>query len=119
MSTLSAPRGTQDILPEKYFLWQKVEQTAREVMTLCGFKPIRTPVYEELGLFERSIGNGTDVIDKELFMVRGKHSEEEQYALRPEGTAGIVRAYIQHGMHTLPQPVKLYAIVNNFRYERP
>ena len=120
MSTLNSPRGTRDILPAQYATWQKVEQIARETMNLCGFQPIRTPIYEDIGLFERSIGAGTDVIDKELFLVKGKHSDEDsQYALRPEGTAGIVRAYIQHGMQTLPQPVKVYGIVNNFRYERP
>lgn len=121
MSSLQAPRGTRDILPQDQPLWQEALRVAKETAQLFGFKPITVPTYEELGLFQRSIGQGTDVIDKELFLVRGVRTSEEEtkYALRPEGTAGIVRAFIEHGMHTWPQPVKLYSIVNNFRYDRP
>lgn len=119
MPNLQSPRGTRDILPAEQPLWQHIQQVGKEVAEQMGFQPISTPTYEDLALFQRSIGEGTDVMDKELFLVRGVKSEKEEYALRPEGTAGIVRSYIEHGMHTWPQPVKLYSIVNNFRYDRP
>lgn len=119
--SIQSPRGTRDILPDQQTVWQKVADTARDTVEKLGFKPISLPTYEELGLFQRSIGKGTDVMDKELFLVRGVRAEADsaQYALRPEGTAGMVRAYIQHGMQTWPQPVKLYSLVNLFRYDRP
>lgn len=119
MQLLQSPRGTRDILPEQQPVWQFCLDTARKVAEQMGYLPISTPTYEEIALFERSIGEGTDVIDKELFLVRGRKSEEESYALRPEGTAGLVRSYLEHGMRTWPQPVKLYTILNCFRYERP
>ena len=120
MSTLQSPRGTRDILPEQQHLWHHVKTVAERVATQLGFQPISTPTYEYRTLFERSIGEGTDIMDKELFLVRGRNAEgSEEYALRPEGTAGIVRAFIEHGMQQLPQPVKLYSFVNNFRYDRP
>jgi len=120
--TLQSPRGTRDILPDEQPLWQLVRRTAQEVAEQFAFQPITTPTYEDLRVFERAIGGGTDVMDKELFLTRGTRSEEgegTEYALRPEGTAGIVRAFIQHGMHTWPQPVRLFTFVNNFRYDRP
>ncbi len=121
MAEIQSPRGTRDILPDEQPLWQMVRDTASYTAEQMGFRPITVPTYESLSLFRRSIGSGTDVMDKELFLVRGPHTEpgKEEYALRPEGTAGIVRAYIEHGMSSLPQPVKLYSIVNNFRYDRP
>jgi histidyl-tRNA synthetase len=122
MTQIQAPRGTRDILPKDQTSWQFVEKIARSVAEQFNFLPITVPTYEELALFQRSIGTGTDVMDKELFLVRGVRSEEGEgtaYALRPEGTAGIVRAFIQHGMHTWPQPVRLYSFVHNFRYDRP
>ncbi len=119
MSQINAPRGTRDILPTDFGLWHAAQTEGQQVAEQMGFRQIRTPLYEEIALFERSIGEGTDVMDKELFLVRGKHGEDEHLALRPEGTAGIVRAYIEHGMHTWPQPVRLYSLVNCFRYERP
>jgi histidyl-tRNA synthetase len=86
-----------------------------------GFAPITTPTYEYKELFQRAIGEGTDVMDKELFLLRSRATQagEEEYALRPEGTAGIVRAFIEHGMHLRPQPVKLTSFINCFRYDRP
>jgi len=117
---IQAPRGTRDILPDQQPGWRHVAETVRAVSQQLSFRPITVPTYEELALFTRSIGGGTDIMDKELFLARGIRSEEEsQYALRPEGTAGIVRAFVQHGMHTWPQPVRLFSIVNNFRYDRP
>ena len=114
-----SPRGTRDILPEAQPAWQFVLDTCREVAAQLQYQTITVPTYEEVGLFQRSIGGGTDIIDKELFLVAGHKDEDGHYALRPEGTAGIVRAFVQHGMHTWPQPVKLATVVNNFRYERP
>jgi histidyl-tRNA synthetase len=122
MTTIQSPRGTRDILPEDQPVWQYVKDTASHVAKSLGFQPITTPTYEYRSLFERAIGEGTDVMDKELFLVKGRAadaSEDETYALRPEGTAGIVRAFIEHGMHTLPQPVKLNSFINCFRYDRP
>lgn len=116
---INAPRGTRDILPGQTSLWKHVIHTCEQAAVSLSFSEIRVPTFEDVALFQRSLGEGTDIIDKELFLVRGRHTEGEQYALRPEGTAGIVRAYIQHGMRTLPQPVRLYSILNLFRYERP
>lgn len=117
--SLQAPRGTRDILPEEAIKWQFVQELARKVAAQLSFQPITIPTYEELSLFQRSIGSGTDVMDKELFLTRGIKSETENYALRPEGTAGMVRAFIEHGLHTRPQPVRLFSLVNVFRYDRP
>jgi histidyl-tRNA synthetase len=121
MPDIQSPRGTRDILPAQQPLWQHVKNMAEATSEQMGFKPITVPTYEYASLFNRSIGEGTDIMDKELFVVRGARVEagNEEYVLRPEGTAGIVRSYIEHGMQTLPQPVKLYSIVNNFRYDRP
>lgn len=121
MPTFQSPRGTQDILPDRQSMWRHIRNAAERTAERLGYQPITLPTYEELGLFQRSIGSGTDIIDKELFIVRHKNAsdEGEQYALRPEGTAGMVRAFIEHGMHTWPQPVRLFSIVNNFRYDRP
>lgn len=120
MPSFQSPRGTRDILPDQQPIWQYVQRTAHANARQMGFLPITVPTYEQLDVFQRSIGEGTDVIDKELFLVRGRKTEEtESYALRPEGTAGIVRSFIQHGMQTWPQPVKLYSLVNLFRYDRP
>ncbi len=120
-NTVNAPRGTRDILPEEQAYWAKLSKIAEKLTTKFGFEKIDTPTFEELVLFTRSIGEGTDVMDKELFVTKGIRVEEgeSQYALRPEGTAGIVRAYIEHGMHKLPQPVKLWTYARNFRYDRP
>ena len=121
MSNLQAPRGTRDILPEEQATWEYVKGVAAKIAKQFGFQQITTPTYEYRTLFERSIGNDTDVMSKELFLVRGPATTpgEEEYALRPEGTAGIVRAFIEHGMHLRPQPIKLWNFVNNFRYDRP
>lgn len=119
MATFQAPRGTQDILPNMQPVWQHITGTAALVAEQFGYQKIETPTYESINLFQRAVGEATDIMEKELFLVKGIRSEEHEYALRPEGTAGIVRAYIEHGMHTMPQPVKLWSLVNNFRYDRP
>lgn len=109
-------RGTRDILPEEIAYWQQVEAIAREQMAQAAYREIRTPIFEQTTLFERGIGEATDVVGKEMytFLDRGGRS----VTLRPEGTAGVVRAFIEHGLHT--QGVqRLWYIGPMFRYERP
>lgn len=109
-------RGTRDILPEEVVYWQQVEAIAREQMAQAAYREIRTPIFEQTMLFERGIGEATDVVGKEMytFLDRGGRS----VTLRPEGTAGVVRAFIEHGLHT--QGVqRLWYIGPMFRYERP
>ena len=113
----SVPRGTHDILPEEQPYWRCVERTAEELCTRYGYARIDTPSFEETGLFTRAVGEGTDIVDKEMYSFLDKGGNE--LTLQPEGTAPVVRAYLEHGMHTLPQPVKLYYLTSIFRYDRP
>lgn len=112
-----APRGTRDILPAEQPYWRHVEATARELAHLFGYAQIDTPVFEQIALFDRSVGQGTDIVEKETYTFQDRGGEK--LALRPEGTAPICRAYLEHGMSSLPQPVRLYYFCPNFRYERP
>jgi histidyl-tRNA synthetase len=112
-----APRGTQDILPEEQPYWRYIEKTANEVTKLYGFQRIDSPTFEETSLFTRSVGEGTDIVDKEMYTFDDKGGSS--LTLRPEGTASVCRAYIQHGMANLPQPVRLFYILPVFRYDRP
>lgn len=112
-----APRGTQDVLPEEAAYWAFVEQTARDWAARYGYGEIRTPTFEETGLFLRGVGGSTDIVEKEMYTFRDKGGGE--LTLRPEGTASIVRAYIEHGMASRPQPVRLFSFVTCFRYDRP
>jgi histidyl-tRNA synthetase len=112
-----AIKGTRDLLPPETELWNRVEQTAREVFGTYGFGEIRPPVFEPTELFARSIGLETDVVSKEMYSFEDR--DETSVSLRPEATAGICRAYIEHGMHAWPQPVKLYHTGPMFRRERP
>jgi histidyl-tRNA synthetase len=112
-----APRGTQDILPEDAVAWRHVERCAEATARRFGYGEIRTPTFEETGLFLRGVGEGTDIVEKEIYNFKDKGGTD--IALRPEGTASIVRAYLQHGMASRPQPVKLYALLTAFRYDRP
>ncbi|MBX5490678.1 MAG: histidine--tRNA ligase [Chloroflexi bacterium] len=112
-----APRGTQDILPEDAAYWLFVERTARDWAARYGYGEIRTPTFEETGLFLRGVGDSTDIVEKEMYTFQDKGGGE--LTLRPEGTAPIVRAYIEHGMASRPQPVRLFSFVNCFRYDRP
>ncbi|NLX41880.1 MAG: histidine--tRNA ligase [Chloroflexi bacterium] len=111
-----APRGTVDILPEDQPYWIHVYDVIRDVVRLFGYSRLDVPIFEETGLYVRGVGEGTDIVDKEMYSFVDKGGRE--ITLRPEFTAGLVRAYIQHGMHTLPQPVKLYTTGPIFRYER-
>ena len=132
-----AIRGTRDLLPSETVLWNHVEQTAHAVFGTFGFGEIRVPIFESTDLFARSIGAETDVVSKEMYTfggfaefserVRGGRMEgmlsemqpEEMISLRPEATASVCRAYIEHSMQQLPQPVKLYYMGPMFRRERP
>lgn len=118
------PKGTHDVLPEDHQYMTYIKKAVRHRARQAGYKRIDTPMFENRAIFERGIGEHTDIVEKELFIVSGKHKTEEsetdvQYALRPELTAGICRSYIEHGMQQLPQPVELYAIGPCFRYDRP
>ncbi|MBX5476165.1 MAG: histidine--tRNA ligase [Clostridia bacterium] len=114
----SRPRGTADIVPPESARWQSLEAVAREVCRLYGYAEIRTPTFEHSELFHRGVGDTSDIVEKETYTFedRGKRS----ITLRPEGTAGVVRAYLENGLHNRPQPVKLYYLsLPIFRYEKP
>jgi len=118
-SRFQAPRGTRDLLPADMATFRRLEDDARRMAALYGYRPIETPMFEDSGVFERGVGEVTDIVEKELFRIRTPGSDEERWALRPEPTAGICRAYVEHGMHTLPQPVKVTMFGPMFRYDRP
>jgi histidyl-tRNA synthetase len=112
-----APRGTSDILPEDQQYWKYVTDSAIAVGQLYGYKPLETPAFEDAQLFSRSGAEGTDIADKEMYIFTDRGGQK--LALKAEGTAPTCRAYLEHGMFNLPQPVKLYYITSCFRYERP
>jgi len=110
-------RGTNDTLPDDQPYWDWVRAAAQSVAHRFGFRRIDTPVFEETALFVRTVGEGTDIVEKEMYTFTDRG--DDLLTLRPEGTAPVCRAYIQHGMHTLPQPVRAFYITPIFRYERP
>ncbi|MFC2034733.1 histidine--tRNA ligase [Chloroflexota bacterium] len=112
-----APRGTADILPQEQVYWHYVEQKALNICQLYGYQRIDVPAFEDAGLFSRGIGEGTDIVEKEMYTFEDKGGNK--ITLIPEGTASICRAYVEHGLHNSPQPVKLYYSTSIFRYERP
>ncbi len=112
-----APRGVADILPDAQTLWQVVRSTASETARQFGYRQIDTPVFEHTGLFRRGVGDETDIVQKEMYSFDDLGGET--LTLRPEGTAPVCRAYIEHGMHNLPQPVRLFYLAPMFRYDRP
>ena len=112
-----AIKGVRDLLPPETALWNNVEQTANSVFSTYGFGEIRVPIFEPTELFARSIGVDTDVVGKEMYSFDDR--DETSVSLRPEATASVCRAYIEHGMQQLPQPVKLYYTGPMFRRERP
>ncbi|MFQ5861022.1 MAG: histidine--tRNA ligase [Dehalococcoidia bacterium] len=112
-----APRGAFDILPQEQRLWRYIEATAVALCHRAGYRRLDTPVFEEAGLFVRSVGPGTDIVEKEVYTFEDRGGD--LLTLRPEGTAPVCRAYLEHGMHNLPQPVRLYYFCPVFRYERP
>ncbi len=113
----STPKGMRDIEGETYYQFQGFFEKAQEVAAYYGFKPIETPVLEQEDVFTSSIGVGTDVIDKEIYTLKTKGGDH--LALRPEGTAGVMRAYIENGMQSLPQPLLLYYYGSFFRHDKP
>ncbi len=117
MESIQAVRGMNDILPDEAGWWQSVENTAREVLENFGYREIRTPVAEKLELFARSIGESTDIVEKEMYAFEDRNGE--WLALRPEATASIVRSYVQHSLHSDSTLRKLYEIGPMFRHERP
>jgi len=114
---IQSPTGMHDILPEEQVFFQKIFNVSQEIARFYGFQKIDTPVLEHIELFIKSIGSATDIVEKEMYVLRTKGGDE--LALRPEFTPGVARAYIQHGMFNLPQPLKLFSFGPLFRYERP
>ncbi len=114
---LQSPRGMHDILPQERPLWNKIEEAAREIAEFYGFQKIETPILEAAELFERGVGEETDIVQKEMYVLRAKGSSK--LALRPEYTASVMRSYLQHGMHRMSQPQRLYSFGPAFRHERP
>jgi histidyl-tRNA synthetase len=112
-----APRGTQDILPPDQPYWDVVRKAVQRLCDNFGYARIDTPVFEDASLFTRGVGDVTDIVEKEMYVFEDRGGQE--LALRPEGTAPICRAYLEHGMHNQPQPVRLYYVAPNFRYDRP
>jgi len=112
-----APRGTVDILPAEQAYWFYIGEKAAQTCQLYGYERIDTPTFENTNLFSRSIGEKTDIVEKEMYSFEDKGGN--QITLRPEGTAPVCRAYIEHGMQNQPQPIKLYYTTPLFRYERP
>jgi histidyl-tRNA synthetase len=120
--TIGAPRGTRDLLPEQIPAWDRVEAVARDLSRRYAFDRIETPLFERVELFARGLGESSDAVEKEMFRVggaRGSDEERAEWALRPEPTAGIVRAFIEHGMHVRPGPLRLTMLGPMFRYDRP
>jgi histidyl-tRNA synthetase len=112
-----APKGTKDILPQETHLWQHIEDTIREVTRAYGYREIRTPVFEHTELFQRGVGETTDIVQKEMYTFLDKANRS--LTLKPEGTAGAARAYIEHKLYADTQPVKMYYITPCYRYEQP
>jgi histidyl-tRNA synthetase len=114
---ITAPRGTADVLPEQAALRLRLEETARELLEAAGYGRVETPAFEATELFARGVGEATDIVQKEMYSF--DDGGGRSLTLRPEGTAPICRAYVEHGMHKLAAPVKLYYIESFFRAERP
>ncbi|MEI8389555.1 MAG: histidine--tRNA ligase [bacterium] len=110
------PKGTKDILPGDSYIWQYVEEKAKNIFNNANYQEIRTPIFETTELFTRGVGDSTDIVNKEMYTFIQK---ERSLTLRPENTAGVVRAFIENGMHRYPTPVKLWYKGPMFRYERP
>jgi histidyl-tRNA synthetase len=114
---IERPRGTHDIVPAEIPQWQRVTDEVERLCGLYGYRRIQTPVFEETSLFARTSGQGSDVVQKEMYTFTDR--SDRSLTLRPEGTAPICRAYVEHGMHREPQPAKLYTIAPMYRYGAP
>ena len=117
MTTFEAPRGTHDILPAEQPSWRLVTGEAERLCSLYGYRPIQTPGFEDTAVFQRTSGAGSDVVQKEMYTFEDRGGRS--LTLRPEGTAPIARAYLEHGLHREAQPVKLYTIATMYRYSAP
>lgn len=113
----ASPKGMHDILDKEYYDYQGLFEKAQEVAIYYGFKPIETPILENMEVFTSSVGVGTDIVDKEMYTLKTKGGDH--LVMRPEGTAGIMRSYIEQGMQSWPQPVMLYYCGPFFRHEKP
>lgn len=114
---INIPKGTKDVLPNQSCKWQYIEETARSVARAFNFKEVRTPTFEYTELFQRGVGETTDVVNKEMYTFEDKGGRS--ITLKPEGTAGVARMFIENGLASSPMPVKTYYIIPAFRYERP
>jgi histidyl-tRNA synthetase len=112
----NSPRGTYDLLPSQSASWQKVENTAKDLFRKAAFGEIRTPIFEQTEIFQRAAGETSDIVNKEMYTFNDR--SDRSITLRPEGTAGVVRAFLSNGMDRLPKPVKLWYYGPMFRYER-
>ncbi|MEK7108499.1 MAG: histidine--tRNA ligase [Patescibacteria group bacterium] len=115
--TFRSPRGTHDILPEEQRLWEKVRDSIRSISSFYGFERIDTPHFEDTDLFSVGVGRATDIVSKQMYSFKTRGGD--QLTLRPEGTAPVARAYVEHGMASWPQPVKLHYVGSFFRHEAP
>ena len=113
---IKRPNGTEDVIPKNINKWHTVENIAKDVASMYGFKEIRIPTFENTELFQRSVGETTDVVQKEMYTVIAK---ETKFTLRPEGTAGTIRAMMQNGLLNEAMPQKVFYILSCFRHERP
>lgn len=111
------PRGTSDILPEEAALWSYIEQVSKDVFKRYNYSEIRTPIFEHTELFLRGVGETTDIVQKEMYTFQDRG--DRSLTLRPEGTAPVVRSFVENKMYANPDPTKLYYIGPMFRYERP
>ena len=115
--SIQAPRGTFDILPDSAARRKVVEEQAEKILGAAGYRRIETPTFEATELFARGVGEATDIVRKEMYTF--DDGAGRSLTLRPEGTAPVCRAYIEHGMHKLPQPIKLWYLSSFFRAEAP
>ncbi len=116
---VQAPRGMADVLPDDHQYWDVVMDAVQRVCASFNFKRIATPVVEEAALFTKSIGEASDIVEKEMYVLRDKGGGQGRLVLRPEMTAGVVRAYLEHGMASWPQPVRFWYVGPVFRHDRP
>src|SRR3989344_1306164 len=114
---VASPKGMRDLMNEEYYSFQGFFEKAQEIAIYYGFKPIDTPIMEHEEIFTSGVGVGTDIVDKEMYTLRTKGGD--RLALRPEHTAGLMRAYIEHGMQNEPQPVMMYQYSPIFRHDNP
>lgn len=118
MSTrFQAPRGTQDVLPDRQPFWQAIDAAVRDICRVYGYRRIDTPTFELAAVFEKGTGGTTDIVEKEMYAFEDRGGE--LMALRPEATPSVARAYLEHGMASWPQPVRLHTVGRMFRYDRP